>query len=65
VLRRLALHSLAELETEGPALVSVLGQLIGRRSPRRSTSAPRQPWAPRAPRAEEVRVTRVRRSGGR
>jgi DNA-binding MarR family transcriptional regulator len=41
VLRRLALHSLAELETEGPALVSVLGQLIGRRSPRRSASAPR------------------------
>jgi DNA-binding MarR family transcriptional regulator len=30
VLRRLALHSLAELETEGPALVALLGRLIGR-----------------------------------
>jgi DNA-binding MarR family transcriptional regulator len=28
ILRRLALHSLAELETEGPALVSVLRRLI-------------------------------------
>jgi DNA-binding MarR family transcriptional regulator len=31
VLRRLALQSLAELETEGPALVALLGRLIGAR----------------------------------
>jgi DNA-binding MarR family transcriptional regulator len=35
VLRRLALQSLAELETEGPALVALLGRLIG---PRRRRS---------------------------
>jgi DNA-binding MarR family transcriptional regulator len=58
VLRRLALHSLAELETEGPALVSVLARLIGR--PRCSRRAPRRR------RAEEVGVTSpVRRSDGR
>ena len=36
VLRRLALQSLAELETEGPALVALLGRLVGasRRRPR-------------------------------
>lgn len=40
ILKRLALHSLRELETEGPALVSTLRRLIGgskgaaRRSPR-------------------------------
>ena len=31
VLRRLALQSLAELETEGPALVALLGRLVGAR----------------------------------
>jgi DNA-binding MarR family transcriptional regulator len=31
VLRQLALQSLAELETEGPALVALLGRLVGAR----------------------------------
>lgn len=35
VIRRLALQSLAELETEGPALVALLGRLIGPRARRR------------------------------
>ena len=35
VLRRLALQSLAELETEGPALAALLGRLVGARSRRR------------------------------
>jgi DNA-binding MarR family transcriptional regulator len=35
VIRRLALQSLAELETEGPALVALLGRLIGPRTRRR------------------------------
>ena len=35
VIRRLALQSLAELETEGPALVALLGRLIGPRTQRR------------------------------
>jgi DNA-binding MarR family transcriptional regulator len=43
VLRRLALHSVAELESEGPALVSVLGRLIRRSTPRPTRSAPRAP----------------------
>ena len=34
VLRRLALQSLAELETEGPALVALLGRLVGARKRR-------------------------------
>jgi DNA-binding MarR family transcriptional regulator len=38
VLRRLALQSLAELETEGPALVALLGRLIGPRARRRGES---------------------------
>lgn len=41
VLRKLALEALQELRTEGPALVSVLQQLIdGRRSPRRRMRGP-------------------------
>jgi len=38
VLRKLALYSLSELRTEGPALVSTLNRLIGPRSRRRSRS---------------------------
>jgi DNA-binding MarR family transcriptional regulator len=41
VLRRLALQSLADLETQGPALVSVLRRLIPRSTPRRPGRAPR------------------------
>jgi len=38
VLRRLALYSMAELRTEGPALVAALTRLIGRTSPARRAS---------------------------
>ena len=41
LLRRLALQSLADLETQGPALVSVLRRLIPRSTPRRPGRAPR------------------------
>jgi DNA-binding MarR family transcriptional regulator len=49
VLRRLALYSLAELETEGPALVAVLRRLLAQsRSPRppSKTTRSRSPSAP-------------------
>lgn len=39
ILRRLALHSLRELETEGPALVSTLTRLIGGNAARRRSRA--------------------------
>ena len=48
VLRRLALYSLAELETEGPALVSVLRRLIGRSMPRPAVRASQRRAAPEA-----------------
>jgi hypothetical protein len=46
VLRRLALYSLAELETEGPALVSVLRRLMAR-STRRTAGESRNTKRPR------------------
>jgi DNA-binding MarR family transcriptional regulator len=49
VLRRLALQSLADLETQGPALVSVLRRLIPRSTPRRHGRA-RRGTRKRAPR---------------
>jgi DNA-binding MarR family transcriptional regulator len=46
ILRRLALYSLAELETEGPALVSVLRRLMAR-STRRTAGESRNTKGPR------------------
>ena len=49
VLRKLALHSLTELRTEGPALALTIGKLIGRarrRDGRRGSVAPRRSMMP-------------------